>query len=37
VPLDQRREGRFITAFHKPVQQLPVSEADDCADLEKHP
>ena len=37
VPLDQRREGRFLPTAHEPVEQLPVAEADNGADLEKRP
>jgi hypothetical protein len=35
VPLDQRREGCFLTMGHEPVEQLPIGEANNRADLEK--
>jgi len=37
VPLDQRREGRFIATGYEHIEQLPVGEAGNRADLEKHP
>ncbi len=37
MPLDQGREGRFSAPGHEQVEQLPVGEAGNRADLEKHP
>jgi hypothetical protein len=37
VPLDQRREGGFLPTAHEPVEQLPIAEANNRADLEKRP
>ena len=36
VPLDQRRERRFVSTGHEHVEQLPVGETGNRADLEQH-
>ena len=37
VPLDERREGRFVATGREQVKQLPVALANNRAGIEKHP
>ena len=37
VPLDQRREGGFVSMVREPFKQLPVAEPNNRASVEKHP
>jgi len=37
MPLDQRRESRFVATRHEQVEQLLVGKPNNRADFEKHP